>query len=230
MASFGPVHGPESETDMSKSTGSNGSAATLTEVGPAPTNGGRAAIGLSQPYVATVTIVGSADMLFHRWNCESVAEKAAAAKGSQAKKTDDVESYVYRNDDKELCLPGEYLRQAVIHAAKFRQDPRSPRKSAMDLYKAGVISLSPLASLGVKDWSYLHTCRVVIQRSAVTRSRPAIKAGWQASVQLMVNLPEYIRPNDLHDVVTAAGKLVGVGDFRPTYGRFQITKFDVGLD
>ena len=31
-------------------------------------------------------------------------------------------------------------------AAKFRQDPRSQRKSAMDLYKAGVVPLTSAAA------------------------------------------------------------------------------------
>jgi hypothetical protein len=109
----------------------------VTAIGPEVTNGAAQAIEFSQPFTVDVTIEGTADLLFHRWNCEAVEEKSKAAKGSKAKKTDNVESYVYRNDDGQLCLPGEYLRQAIIHAAKFRQDPRSPRKSAMDLFKAG---------------------------------------------------------------------------------------------
>lgn len=193
--------------------------------GDAPSNGAQPTIELSQPYVASVTIKGVADLLFHRWNCEAVAAKGAAAKGSKSKKVDDVESYVYRNDDNEICLPGEYLRQSIIHAAKYRQDPRSPRKSAMDLYKAGVLSLTVLSSLGKTTWDYLHQCRVTIQRNGITRSRPAIKAGWEAEFQLMVNLPEYIRPDDLSDVLTNAGRLVGLADFRPTYGRFSISRF-----
>lgn len=212
---------------MSKS---NGSATKVNAIGPDPTNGGKSTIEMSQPYIVNVTVQGVADFLFHRWNCEAVAEKAASAKGSKAKKSDDVESYVYRNDKRQLCLPGEYLRQSVIHAAKFRQDPRSPRKSAMDLYKAAIVPLTILAPMGGKDWDYMHQCRVVIQRNAVTRSRPAMKAGWKATVQLMVNLPEYIRPNDLHDVLNAAGRLIGVGDFRPTYGRFNVTSFDIGME
>lgn len=193
--------------------------------GDAPTNGARELLDVSIPYVADVKIKGLADILFHRWNCEAVAEKSKAAKGSKAKKTDDIESYVYRNDDGELCLPGEYLRGAIVMAAKFRQDPRSPRKSAMDLFKAAVISLTPLASLGVKEWDYEHKCRVVIQRNAVTRTRPAMKAGWEAAFQLQINLPEYVSASLLHEVLNDAGRLVGVGDFRPTYGRFLVASF-----
>lgn len=202
------------------------SAAAVTEIGgDAPTNGGKNTIEASQPYVVSVTLEGTADLLFHRWNPDAVDEKAKAAKGSKAKKSDDIESYVYRNDDGELCVPGEYLRQAIIHAAKFRQDPRSPRKSAMDLYKAGVVALTQLASLGKGTWDYEDRRRVVVQRNGVNRTRPAMKSGWKANFELLVNLPEYIPPRDLHDVVSAAGRLIGIGDFRPTYGRFAVTKW-----
>jgi hypothetical protein len=198
-------------------------------LGPEITNSGKAAIEYAIPYIASVKLVGVADLLFHRWNVESVATKARAAKGSKAKKTDDLESYVYRDEQGDLAVPGEYLRGALINAAKFRQDPRSPRKSAMDLYKAGVVSMTPLASLGIQAWHYEHQCRVTIQRNGVTRVRPAIRAGWSITVQLLVNLPEYIPPDALQDVLVNAGRLVGIGDFRPSYGRFAVAHFELLL-
>lgn len=193
--------------------------------GESPTNGAADIIAVSEPYQIEVTIRGVSDFLFHRWNNEAVAEKAAARKGSAAKKTDNLESYVYRSEDGTLAMPGEYLRMAIIGAAKYRQDPRSPRKSAMDLTKAGVISLSNMCSFGQKDWDYEDRRRVVIQRSAITRVRPALKSGWKVTVQFQVNLPEYISESDLHETISMAGKLIGVGDFRPTFGRFQIDSF-----
>jgi len=199
---------------------------TLTALQPV-SNDGQEDIVFSMPYRASVRIEGSAAILFHRWSDDAVAEKAAAAKGSKAKKSDNVESYVWRNPEGELCLPGEYLRQSVIMAAKFRQDPRSPRKSAMDLFKAGVVALTDLASFGVKDWDYLDRRRVVVQRNAITRLRPAMLAGWAVEVDLQVLLPEYIPQSLLQGVLLDAGRLVGVGDFRPTFGRFQITHFQI---
>lgn len=190
------------------------------------TNGAEETVAAGYPYQVQVTIEGAADMLFHRWNNEAVEAKAKAAKGSKAKKSDDIESYVYRNDAGELCLPGEYLRMSVIGAAKFRQDPRSTRKSAMDLFKAAVISLTPLASLGVKEWDYEDRRRVLIQRNAITRVRPAMRAGWKATIGLQVNLPEYVDRNVLRETIEVAGRLIGVGDFRPTYGRFGIIGFE----
>jgi hypothetical protein len=190
------------------------------------TNGGKAAIEYGAPYIVTLKIEGAADLLFHRWNCEAVSAKAAATKGSKAKKSDDVETYVYRCDDGTLGLPGEYLRQSIIGASKFRQDPRSPRKSAMDLFKAGIVCLTPLASLGKDTWDYLDTRRVTVQRNGINRTRPAMKMGWAAQFELAVNLPEYIDRQMLREVIEQAGRLIGVGDFRPTFGRYGIVGFE----
>jgi hypothetical protein len=190
-------------------------------------NDGANDIASGEPYVVEAEIVGTAALLFHAWSVDAVAEKAAAKKGSKAKKSDNVESYVYRNEDGILCVPGEYVRQSIIHAAKFRQDPRSPRKSAMDLFKAGVVALTDLCPLGAKDWDHLDRRRVVVQRNAITRERPAMRAGWKIRCQLQVLTAEYIDPAMLHDVLSQAGRLVGVGDFRPTFGRFRVTEFAV---
>lgn len=206
-------------------------AGRLTSIGgESPTNGGSNGIELQLPYRVRVKIQGVCPIMFHRWNCESVASKSAAKKGSAEKKSDDVESYVYRNEKGQICIPGEYLRGAIIHAAKFQQDPRSPRKSAMDLYKAAIVSLTELASLGSNDWDYLDKRRVVIQRNAVTRSRPAMKEGWQAEFVLLCNLPEYISEQLLNSTISAAGKLIGLADFRPSYGRFNVIEFELLQD
>lgn len=197
----------------------------LTAVGD-PTNDGAAVIEYSMPYIVEAKIVGTADFLFHRWSVDGIDAKSRAAKGSKAKKSDDLESYCYRDDDGNLSIPGEYPRQSLINAAKYRQDPRSPRKSAMDLFKAGVITMTPLATLGTKDWDYEDRRRVMVQRNGITRVRPAMHAGWSATFQFLVNLPEYISPDALHEVLVNAGRLIGVGDFRPTFGRFAVQRFD----
>jgi len=192
-----------------------------------PSNGAKAGIELAMPYRVEVTIEGVAPILFHAWNVESVESKGRAKKGSAEKKSDDVESYIYRNEKGNISIPGEYLKGAIVGAAKFRQDPRSPRKSAADLFKAAVISLTPLADLGAKDWDYLDRRRVCIQRNAITRSRPAMREGWKATFLLQVNLPEYLDPPMLNETIAQAGKLIGLADFRPSFGRFNVTKFEV---
>lgn len=179
------------------------------------------------PYVATVRITGTAPLLYHRWSNEAVEAKSKAAKNSAAKKTDNLESYVYRTASGSLGIPGEYLRMSVIGAARYRQDPRSPRKSGMDLFKAGVIALTDIADTGCEHWQFEDRRRVLVQRSAITRVRPGLLAGWTVEIQLQVLTPEFIGPMELHDAISQAGRLIGIGDFRPTFGRFAITAFDV---
>jgi hypothetical protein len=195
--------------------------------GESPTNGAEAFIEIQKPYTVEVELTGVCPILFHRWNNESVAAKSAARKGSAEKKTDDIESFLYRNDKGEVCIPGEYVRQSMIHAAKFEQDPRSPRKSMMDLMKAAVVSLTDLATTGAREPDFLDKRRVMIQRSAITRTRPAMREGWKATFHIMVNLPEYVQCDRLHYVLQQAGRLIGLGDFRPSYGRFSVTRFEV---
>jgi hypothetical protein len=198
---------------------------------------GNADIQTEIPYQVSVRITGDSAILFHRWQSDAVEAKAKAAKGSAAKKSDNVESYVWRDDNGHLCLPGEYVRGSMIDprngAAKYQQDPRSSRKSALDLFRAGVVALTDLAALVREDgskaetWDYVDRRRVTVQRSAVTRERPALNAGWSAEIDLMVLLPQYISPSLLRRTLVDGGRLVGVGDFRPTFGRFSVTRFDV---
>jgi len=186
-------------------------------------------IGMEQPYTASVTVEGTAALLFHAYNVESVAEKAGAAKGSKAKKTDDLESYVYRTPEGLLGIPGLNFCASLALAAKFVQDPRSPRKSALDLVKASVVPLGDIAALepATATWDSIDIRRVVVQRSAISRQRPCMRAGWRVTFQLLITAPEYVTVPFLRSLVQRAGKFTGLGDFRPSFGRFDVVRFDV---
>lgn len=188
-------------------------------------NGAKDAIEQGIPYRLEVQILGTAPLLFHAWNIESIAEKATAAKGSATKKKDNVESYVYRTPSGLLGIPGQNLAASIQLAGKFMQDPRSPRKSAFDLCKAGVIPLTIVAPFEpeTKTWDYDDARRVTIQRAGITRIRPAMREGWMATFDLLITTPEYLPPATMASLIGNAGRLVGLCDFRPTFGRFTVT-------
>ena len=100
----------------------------------------------------------------------------------------------------------------------------------MDLFKAGVVALDELCSLGSTDWDYLDRRAVTVNHARVPRQRPAFNIGWRATCRLQSLLPEYISPQILNDRLQAAGRLIGVGDLRPTYGRFLVSRFEVLAD
>lgn len=192
------------------------------------TNGAKDLIEAGLPYRLQAGIVGTAPLLFHAWNIEAVAEKAASAKGSRAKKTDNIESYAYRDADGYLGVPGQNFTASIQMAGKFMQDPRSPRKSAFDLCKAGIIPLSPVAIFEPRTqaWDFEHAARVTVQRAGVTRIRPAMREGWRLTFDLLITTPEYLSPATMAQLIGNAGRLVGLCDFRPTYGRFGIERLE----
>lgn len=201
------------------------------EVLAAVSNDAADIIAFEAPYQAFIRIEGVAPVLFHAWSCDSVAAKAAAKKGSAAKKSDDLESYVHRvgDGDNRLGIPGAAFHASLIEAGRYVSDPRSPRKSARDLIKAGIIvepKVFPFEP-SVKKWDYVDRRRVVIQRSAITRERPAMRTGWRVSFDVTVTSPEYIDRTLLQQIVGNAGRLVGLLDFRPTFGRFAVVGFDI---
>jgi hypothetical protein len=188
-------------------------------------NDAKKTIEMDVSYTLEVELEGIAPILFHRWSVEGVEAKSKAAKGSKAKKEDDLETYVYRNDKGELAIPSEYLRMSMVAASKFKQDPRSPRKSAADLVKAGVVCTDELCSTGKRDWDFIDQRRVMIQRNGITRCRPALYTGWKIHCKLNVVLPQYLPPQFMHELIQSAGMFCDLGDFRPTYGRFQVKEF-----
>ena len=198
---------------------------TATDTGVNSNDGEEVALS-SAPYQITFTIRGVADLLFHRWSNEDVAAKATAKRGSAVKKTDNLEAYVWRDDAGMVCLPGVYLHKALIEAGKFMQDPRSSRaKQACDLFKAAFVPVTLLYALGPK-WEIEDKRRMVVNRSGITRTSPGFKAGWEATFDFDVILPEYVSETMFYEALSLAGRVIGAGQYRPTYGRWQVIKFE----
>lgn len=192
-------------------------------------NGAAPVIDISRPYVAKITIEGVAPLIMHAWNCAAVEAKATAAKNSRGKKVDDLESYVYRTQGGLLGVPGVNFVAALKDAGRWQQDPRSPRASMKGLVGAGVVSLDEVAPFipAVAEWDYEDMRRVTVQRAAITRVRPAMRAGWRVAFSVMVTTPEYIGTAVLSRLVGDAGRLSGLCDFRPSYGRFVQTGLEI---
>lgn len=193
------------------------------------------ATSLSVPsYSMRVKIEGVSRILFHRYDPESVERKSKAPKGSAEKKTDDLESYLYRDLDGYISIPAVNIKACLLNAAKHFSDPRSTgqKKQAKDLFAAAIFiepEMCPVLVGGkrVKEPQFIDRRGVVVQRNRVNRERPGLLPGWQCEFTVNVLAPEYITPELLREVIFVAGRFVGLGDFRPDFGRFQVISAEV---
>jgi hypothetical protein len=86
----------------------------------------------------------------------------------------------------------------------------------------------PLIHAGPKDKDKLYadprfTLRkgVAVQKSRIIRIRPMIPTGW--TMQFTIEFDENIvNPKNLTKAMQDAGSLVGLGDWRPKFGRFLV--------
>ena len=107
-------------------------------------------------------------------------------------------------------------------------------KTYKDLFKGNVFVGPDNIPFGIKEPQeldadadkelYLDVRPVVVQRARVVRIRPTFKAGWKLDFEITV-LDDQIPANVLNEVLQLAGRTVGVGDFRPRFGRFMVTGF-----
>jgi hypothetical protein len=119
------------------------------------------------------------------------------------------------------CIPGEVLEAGFIEAS--RKSKRGQQA------KAGIMSdgFWPLEYDGSKmpnelweDESYRLTVGVRVQRNRIMRTRPIFRE-WAATVQLDY-LPDQLNADEVIETMGILGRVVGLGDWRPRFGRFEI--------
>lgn len=66
--------------------------------------------------------------------------------------------------------------------------------------------------------------RVKVGQAAVMRTRPRFPK-WSCKFELEL-VTDILNPEDLKRILDTAGRVVGLLDWRPRYGRFQVTKFE----
>lgn len=191
-----------------------------------------------EPFTVECTIKGTSPALFHAFDVTEYRRKEQAKKGSREKKTDNIQSYVYRNKAGELCWPGLNFKAALVNASKRFQDPGRPRATAHDLMRAGIVVdpyLAPITMDGKKltgdepwnEYGGVDSRGVVVNQSKIIRDRPFLNEGWECSFNIMVNDSELISPEFLYEIVQRSCNFSGLGDYRPDFGRYSIQKFDV---
>lgn len=62
---------------------------------------------------------------------------------------------------------------------------------------------------------------VAVQKARIIRIRPMIPTGWSLTFEVEFD-DTIVNPKSLLKAMTDAGSLVGIGDWRPKFGRFLV--------
>lgn len=189
-------------------------------------------------YTVDVKVRGVAPLLQHRY---PMPDFATMGKGSR-KQTGSVDyseewrQYMYVNSSGGIFQPATHFESSMIAAAVNFKIQGKRGKTFKDLFKACIFVSPDEILFGIQQPEqldtdadkelYLDLRPVVVNRARVVRVRPAFKAGWELEFTIEC-IDDGINSDTLQDVLTLAGKSVGVGDYRPRFGRFSVSKFEV---
>jgi len=168
-----------------------------------------------------VKVEGVAPLIMHKFFVEPEGEKKSARGKKVYVPADEAEKVTYRNDKKELCIPGTHFKAAMIKSAT--DFPFKGKKSYKDFIKAGIFIEEDLIKLDQQEYE-IYNCPVVVQRSRIMRSRPMIRK-WSCTFNIENIDPDTLSADAIKQILEAAGKYKGVCDNRPEFGRFKVTQF-----
>lgn len=180
-------------------------------------------------------ITGHAPLLMHSANLSNpLDETARSLKKITAKRAKSEEDYmqaaqlefrgsIYHDAQVGPYIPGPNILRCLVDAGRKRKLGTK--------VTAGVFVEDAVNVLGYKgpreidelwrDKNFVSTASAKVGMARVMRTRPMFRE-WTLEAVLNVD-PEVIDIDDLNQVVEIAGTMIGLGDWRPTFGRFSAT-------
>jgi hypothetical protein len=118
-------------------------------------------------------------------------------------------------------IPARLLEAAVVEGARKSKSGKEVQAGVIVEKHATLIYDGPRKAQALyDDKQFRLVVPVRVGQVKVIRTRPFF-ANWSAVIELSY-LEDIVNPTDLTGAVRAAGLLVGLGDWRPRYGRFAL--------
>ena len=187
-------------------------------------------------YSAGIVVEGIADFLFNRMSEEELRGFRAGQGGGD--KTDEArakaaELKVYA-DDEGLYLPAWTVKKAIIEGAhsaglKLNRKPLRQRLAAV-MFVQGVGRFTDKKGKPITERDYMSEVVGRIPpgpkgRATIVR-RPALRGGWRLRAGIAV-LDDGVPDEAIKTALESAGLYVGIGAWRPEFGRFVVREFKV---
>lgn len=128
---------------------------------------------------------------------------------------------LYVNKEGRPIIPGILVESAIINGAKKDKNG--------GVFKSGVFCEGDFllkykgpatAEALEKDASFRLTCGVKVGQARIMRTRPMFSE-WSVEV-VVTYMPDVVDKDMVIQAIKKAGELVGLGDWRPRFGRFDV--------
>ncbi len=166
-----------------------------------------------------VKIKGVAGLLQHRLNLEQDA--ASKRKKSVFNAEEEAIKAVYQ-DDNGYYVPSSWIEGMMVKSATDIKMPGSGKKTLKNATRGGVFVTDDKIRLSNKE--YEVDVRAVVNpstRGRILRARPLFKE-WELEFTLSVINEKDFDVHTIKEILDNGGQYVGIGDYRPKYGRFVV--------
>jgi len=170
-------------------------------------------------YKVDVTIEGISPLLMNRHAFPEEVEKV----NKDDRELYDYELAKYKMEDGRLYTPCDHIIASMTKAAVEYKIEGQGKKTYKDSVRAGIFIEPEQIPHKIQDCEPFRAF-VSINRASVIKSRPMFKK-WALDFSI-VCVDDQFPPSILEKILERAGISKGIGDYRPRFGRFTVTKFD----
>lgn len=137
---------------------------------------------------------------------------------------------IYFDDAIGVYMPGQWFEATITSAmASVKRGQKKNVRGGLYVNDAKI----PLEYEGPKTLDELwasgkfHRYDIVtVMRNKILRTRPCFQAPWAGEFSMTI-VPQVLNVSDVQDALIHASMLEGLGDYRPKFGRYNLTKFEV---
>lgn len=179
----------------------------------------------------TITLTGTAPLLMHNSRLSNPLDPATKAlkklTGKRNKTDDDYEQLarlefiggLYLDPDIGPYIPGENIARCLVDGAKLTKQGVKVTRGVFISTDVNPLSYNgPRDDQGLWDAGHRHMASVKVGTQRVMRCRPWFPE-WRVQAEGVVD-PSVLELDDIATIADNAGSLIGLGDWRPRFGRF----------
>lgn len=167
--------------------------------------------------IVSVHLRGIKPLLMHAAN--SIGE-VSTKKTTNYDPYEEAEAVLHKDKDGVIGVPSIAIIQCMKKAGTEHKAPGRGKKTLKDFVLSGLLIHDEYIPLIPQEW-VIDSRPAVVQRARIRRWRPRFDK-WELKFDIEITDPAIWSPSLVKTILIDAGKYVGLLDFRPFFGTFEV--------